>query len=131
MAEVLDLELQLQTTKKGASSCAQYLQQMQTLANRLGSIGTDVTDDDLVLYIAQGLGSEYESFITALSMRYAPPLIIEFSSLLLAHEARLFNNLKTSSTTALHLTTQPAPSDSTSQTPNTAYHTNGNRAQSY
>jgi hypothetical protein len=104
---------------------------MQTLADRLRSIGTDVTDVDLVLYIAQGFISEYESFITALFMRYAPPSIIEFFSLMLAHEARLFNNLKTSSTTTLHLTTQLAPSESTSQTPYSAYYTNDNRAQSY
>jgi gag-polypeptide of LTR copia-type len=95
----------LQTVKKGGSSCAQFLHQMQLLVDRLRSIGTDVSDNELVLYTTQDLGSEYESFVTVLSMRTTSPSMMEFSNLLLAHEARILTNLR-SSTSTVHLTTQ-------------------------
>jgi gag-polypeptide of LTR copia-type len=50
LSRVLELKLQLQTSKKGGSSCAQYIQHMQSIADCLRSIGSDVSEDDLVLY---------------------------------------------------------------------------------
>jgi gag-polypeptide of LTR copia-type len=87
MAKILDLKLQLQTMKNRGLSCSQYLQQMQIVADRLRSIGTEVFDQDLVLYALQGLGSEFQSFVTALSIRSDYPSMVEFTGLLLAHEA--------------------------------------------
>ncbi|KAJ4768699.1 hypothetical protein LUZ62_079074 [Rhynchospora pubera] len=104
MAKILDLKLQLQTSKKGGANCSQFLQHMQSLADRLRSIGSDVNDQDLLMYILQGLGTEYESFVTALSMRFAPPTMAELSGLLLAHEARTQTNLRALSHGAVHLT---------------------------
>jgi gag-polypeptide of LTR copia-type len=46
-----------------------YLQKFQAIADQLRSIGSDVSKQDLVLFSLQGLGSEYESFVTAISMR--------------------------------------------------------------
>jgi gag-polypeptide of LTR copia-type len=106
MAKVLDLKLQLQITKKGGSTCADFIQKMQSITDRLRSIGIDITDQELVLYILQGLTSDFESFVTALSTRSIPPSMNEFSTLLLAHEARILNNLKSISTTAVHLSVQ-------------------------
>jgi hypothetical protein len=42
---------------------------MQSIADRLRSVGSDISDQDLILYTLQGLGSEYETFVTAFSMR--------------------------------------------------------------
>ncbi|KAJ3708562.1 hypothetical protein LUZ61_012267 [Rhynchospora tenuis] len=96
---------QLQTLKKGSSSCNQFLQQLQSLADRLRSIGSAVTDHDLVVYASHGLGSDYDAFVTAITMREVPPIIREFSNLLLAHEARILTNLRNSSSSAVHITT--------------------------
>jgi gag-polypeptide of LTR copia-type len=122
MAKILDLKLQLQTSKKGGVTCAQFIQHIQSIADQLRSIGTNVSDHDLVLYTLQGLGSEYESFVTALSMRSTYPSMIEFSALLLAHEARLLTNLRSASTTSVHLTTNTTKSNSPSIN-STAYYT--------
>jgi gag-polypeptide of LTR copia-type len=105
MARVLDLKLQLQTSKKSGSTCSQYSQHMQSLVNRLRSIGVQVSNQDLVLYTLQGLRSEFESFVTAISMRYAPPTMVELHGLLLAHEARMQSNLRALTNTFVHLTT--------------------------
>jgi gag-polypeptide of LTR copia-type len=105
MVKMLDLKLQLQTSKKRGLTCYQYLQQMQSIVDRLRNIGTGVSDQDLVLYTLQGLGFEYENFVTALSMRYYFPSMSELYGLLLAHEARLHTNLRNlSSAFAVHLT---------------------------
>jgi gag-polypeptide of LTR copia-type len=76
------------TSKKGASTCAQFIQHMQSFAYRLRSVGSELTDQDLVLYTLQGLGSEYENFITTFSMRHTDSSMV-FQRLLLAHETRL------------------------------------------
>ncbi|KAJ4769840.1 Copia protein [Rhynchospora pubera] len=44
VAKILDLKLQLQTAKRGGSTCSQYLQHIQGIADRLRSIGSDVPD---------------------------------------------------------------------------------------
>jgi gag-polypeptide of LTR copia-type/GAG-pre-integrase domain len=127
MAKILDLKLQLQTMKKGGSTCAEFINKIQILADRLRSIGTDVPDSELVMYAAQGLGSDYENFVTAFSMRSSVPSMNEFSSLLLAHEARLLTSLRSSTTSVVHLTTQ---SDS-GNSDNSAYYVTSNKAQYY
>jgi gag-polypeptide of LTR copia-type len=88
VATVLEFKLLLQTSKKGASTCAQFIQHMQSFADRLHSVGSELTDQDLVLYTLQGLGSEYENFITTFSMCHTDSSMF-FQSLLLAHETRL------------------------------------------
>jgi gag-polypeptide of LTR copia-type len=127
MPKILELKLQLQTAKKGNTTCAQFLQQMQNLADRL-SIGTKILDSELVLYITQGLESEYESFIIVLSMREVTPSLSEFSSLLLAHEPRTLANHKASSNQVVHLTTHLGGSDLT-VIENVVYYTNGFKQQ--
>ncbi|KAJ1701542.1 hypothetical protein LUZ63_001321 [Rhynchospora breviuscula] len=128
MAKVLDLKLQLQTAKKGGSTCAQYIQQMQALADRLRSIGSTVTDQDLVVYTIQGLGSEYDAFVTAISMKDPPPSMPELCSLLLAQEARILTNLRTTSAALVHLTT--AQGEATDNTTNQAvFYANGAKSK--
>ncbi|KAJ3688843.1 hypothetical protein LUZ61_018007 [Rhynchospora tenuis] len=53
MAKTLDLKLQLQTLKKGSSTCSQFLQQLQSIADRLRSIGSVITDQELVTFSLQ------------------------------------------------------------------------------
>jgi gag-polypeptide of LTR copia-type/GAG-pre-integrase domain len=125
MAKILDLKLQLQTMKKGGSTCAEFLNKIQNLADRLRSIGTDVPDSELVMYIAQGLGSDFENFVTALSMRASTPSMTEFSTLLLAHEARLLTNLRSSTTSIVHLTTK----SESGNTDNSVYYANSFKSQ--
>jgi gag-polypeptide of LTR copia-type len=101
---------------------------MQIVADRLRSIGIEVPDQDLVLYTIQSLRSDFESFVTALSMRSNYPFMVEFTSFLLAHEARLLTNLRSSSTSTAHLTTCNTGSNFTHQ--NTTYYTNFKPCQS-
>jgi gag-polypeptide of LTR copia-type len=105
LAKMLELKLLLQTSKKGGLSCSQYLQHMQSLTDRLRSIGSEISDQDLVLFTLQSLRLDFENFITAISLRHQPLTMSELQSLLLAHEARLLANLRSIQTQAVHLTT--------------------------
>jgi gag-polypeptide of LTR copia-type len=68
LAKVLELKMLLQTSKKVALSCTQFVQHMQSIAYRLRSVGSTISDQDLVIYTLQGLGFEYEIFITTFSI---------------------------------------------------------------
>jgi gag-polypeptide of LTR copia-type len=84
-----ELKLQLQTAKKGRSTCVQYIQSIQSLVDRLRSVGSEVSEEDLILYTLQRLGNEYENFVKVVSMRSGTLSLSELQSLLFSHEARL------------------------------------------
>lgn len=59
----------LQTTKKGSSLINEYMLKMQALAHALMTTGQYVDDDELIIYILGGLGSDYESIVVNLTSR--------------------------------------------------------------
>jgi gag-polypeptide of LTR copia-type len=66
-----------------------HIQKFQTIVDQLRSMGSDVSEQDLVLFTLQGLGTEYENFVMAISMR------LEFraiNSCLMRLEFRAINN---------------------------------------
>ena len=66
-AIVLRLRLLLQTTKKGTRSIEEYILKMKNIASSLMAAGQSISDDELILYILGGLGSEFESVIVNLT----------------------------------------------------------------
>ncbi|KAJ1698573.1 hypothetical protein LUZ63_007085 [Rhynchospora breviuscula] len=112
LAKVLELRLLLQTSKKGGTICIDFIQQMQSIADRLRSIGSEISEQNLVIYTLQGLGTDYDNFVTAFTMRQQASSMTELQSLLLAREARIQANLKTTTTSAVRLTSTQQASDS-------------------
>ncbi|KAK0577492.1 hypothetical protein LWI29_033906 [Acer saccharum] len=87
----MQLKLQLQTLKKGGSSMSEYLMKKKSIMDALAYIGTALTTDDKIMYILNGLGAEYDSFVIPITSmpgnyNYSLP---EISALLLTHEARI------------------------------------------
>jgi hypothetical protein len=72
LARILELSLQLQTTKKGNLSLLEYLPKIRSIADRRRSIGAEVSEQDFLLYVLSGLGGETEAFVTALTTRNTP-----------------------------------------------------------
>ena len=68
-ARALQLRLSLQTMKKDNSSVEDYILKMKSLALSLMAAGQQITDDELILYILGGLGSEFEDVIVNLTSR--------------------------------------------------------------
>ena len=50
-ARALQLHLFLQTMKKGNSSVEDYILKMKSLAMSLMTVGQQITDDELILYV--------------------------------------------------------------------------------
>ncbi|KAJ3706370.1 hypothetical protein LUZ61_010075 [Rhynchospora tenuis] len=86
---------QLRTTSKGGLSCSDYIQQMRTFADELSFIGAPVSDDDLMRYILEGLGSEFNPIVVTANARSEPFSFTDLMSLILSHESLLQTQLST------------------------------------
>uniref|UniRef100_A0A5K1DIR4 Retrotransposon gag domain-containing protein n=2 Tax=Nymphaea colorata TaxID=210225 RepID=A0A5K1DIR4_9MAGN len=62
------MKRELQNRKKGGMSMTEYLQHISFLHDSLSRVQHFVSDTDLVLYTLNGLNSEYESFITTVTV---------------------------------------------------------------
>ncbi|XP_026396210.1 uncharacterized protein LOC113290832 [Papaver somniferum] len=66
-AHMMQLQLQLVNTKKGALSILDYLTKMIFMLTVV--ISRPISDSQLVLYVLNGLGPEYGPFVTAMTNR--------------------------------------------------------------
>jgi Reverse transcriptase (RNA-dependent DNA polymerase)/gag-polypeptide of LTR copia-type/GAG-pre-integrase domain len=89
-ARLSELRRKLQNTSKGSSTCLEYIQKIQSVANELTFIGEPVSDDDLQMYILQGLGPEFDPFVVAVQTS-ASRSIADLISLLYSHESLLLS----------------------------------------
>ena len=66
---------------------------IQQCIDALASVGKPISQDDHILYILAGLGSEYESMIFVISARTDSPSVHYVTSLLLTQETRNENKI--------------------------------------
>ena len=86
-ARVLQLKYELNTLKKESLNVEDYCIKMKSIANKLASAGSPITEKDLMLTILNGLGSGFRdiaTFITRSKMEYD-----DAYALLLTRETRL------------------------------------------
>jgi gag-polypeptide of LTR copia-type len=105
LACIMDLKMQLHSLQKGHLSMQSYLDQKRSIADRLRSTGSPVSDADLQLYIFHGLSMEYDSLIVSLNSKSEAVPFNELAGLLLTHEQRIQKyaliNVNTSSASIL------------------------------
>jgi gag-polypeptide of LTR copia-type len=101
---------------------------MQSITDRLCGVGSNMSDQDLVLYMLQGLGSECRTFITVFSMHSIATSMTEFQSLLLVHEARLQTSLPMITASSAHLNTSSMSNDNSTRV---AFHTSTPSSKQY
>lgn len=89
VARVMELRRRLQTTTRGGQSCNTFFETMRGIVDQLATVGEPVSDADLVCYVLNGLGSEFNSFIVALTTRTDPISLTDLHGFLLTHEALL------------------------------------------
>ncbi|KAM6546385.1 hypothetical protein CsatB_027121 [Cannabis sativa] len=87
-ARVFQLCGMLQSTKKGSTPVDEYILKMRCLADALYAASHAISDDELILYILEGLGSEYDSAIVALTTKHVITLF-EVQFLLQTQEMRI------------------------------------------
>ncbi|KAI9201691.1 hypothetical protein LWI28_027488 [Acer negundo] len=80
---------EIKNLKKNNHTMREYLSKMKSLSDALASVGHQLSDDDQISNITNGLGSEYESVVVSITSRVEPYTVSEASALLLAHEKRI------------------------------------------
>ncbi|KAL5570866.1 hypothetical protein UlMin_020463 [Ulmus minor] len=88
-ARVMQLKLELYSSKKGFKKMSEFLLHIKKIADNLNAINETVSEKDHVMYILGGLGSDYLSFVVSITSRSHPVKLEELHSLLLAHEQRI------------------------------------------
>lgn len=81
--------LALATTKKENMTIAQYYGKMKGFADEMAAAGRPLDDEELVMYIYNGLDFEYNSIVSSLVTRSDPVTPPELYSQLLSFETRL------------------------------------------
>jgi uncharacterized membrane protein YgcG len=66
-ARIMQIRMQLSTTKKGDMSVTAYYRKMKSYGDTLAAVGKPLDNEELIAYILQGLGGEYESLITSIT----------------------------------------------------------------
>jgi histone deacetylase 1/2 len=88
-ARIMQLRLELQSAKKGSLSMIDYIMKVKGAANNLTTIGELVLEQDQVMNLLGGLGSDYNAVVTAINIRDDKISIEAVHSMLLAFEHRL------------------------------------------
>lgn len=68
-ARVLHLRNLLQTTRKENLSINDYILKMKEFAGSLTASGVNISDEELLLYVLDGLGPEYDAVVANLTSR--------------------------------------------------------------
>lgn len=91
------------------------LKTIRTLANQLAAMASPVSDPDIFYFTLGGLGLDYESFITTVSLQAEDLPFEELSSLLRSHEVQL-PSLHTDVSSAAALVAHKPPFSTTTTT---------------
>jgi hypothetical protein len=89
-ARYVNTHITLATTKKGASTMAEYYFKMKGYANEMAASGQALADDEFVAYVLTGLDEElYNSLVSSIVTRVEPISTAELCSQMLSYELRL------------------------------------------
>jgi len=88
-ARIMQLRLELQSTKKGSLPMIDYIMKVKGVVDSLAAIGEPVSEQDQVMNLLGGLGSDYNAVVTAINIRDDKISVEAIHSMLLAFENRL------------------------------------------
>lgn len=88
-AHVVNLRIALATTKKGNLSVADYYTKMKGFGDDMAAIGCQLDEGELVEYNITGLGSDFESLVSALLAKKEPIGMEELYSQMLNFATRM------------------------------------------
>ncbi|KAF5481156.1 hypothetical protein F2P56_001832 [Juglans regia] len=86
---VMLLKDTLTSLTRGSKSVTEYLQQIKTIADELALVDSPLTNDDLTLYILNGLGSDFRDIVGPTRTRETPLTFEKLHDLLVSHETYL------------------------------------------
>jgi len=125
-ARITQLRLELQPTKKGSLSMINYIIKVKGDGDSLAVIGEPALEQDQVMNLIGGLGSDYNAIVTAINIRDDKISIKVVHSMLLAFERRLEQQ-----SSIEHISTISANYASSSNNRGGGRIYNGSRGQNY
>lgn len=79
---------------------SQYLSKIKALVDHIAAVGSSVNQEDIILYILNGLPSSYQSFKTSIRTMLSPISLDHLYALLLSEEIHVASDAaRTSQTT--------------------------------
>ncbi|KAK6140437.1 hypothetical protein DH2020_025821 [Rehmannia glutinosa] len=88
-ARKMQYKFAVSSIKKGTMPMRDYLNKVKSCCDILASAGQQISEEDQVLQILTGLGSEYHPLVIAATSRIEPCKLIEVYAMLLSYETRL------------------------------------------
>lgn len=88
-ARVMQYKIQLQNLKKGSTSMREYLNKVKACCDTLAAAGQKLSEEDQILHVLAGLGSEYDAVMVSITSKTEPFNLKDVTSLLLSYESRL------------------------------------------
>ncbi|KAL5544669.1 hypothetical protein UlMin_008453 [Ulmus minor] len=88
-ARVMQLRLELQTTKKGSMSMIDYMMKIKCASDSLAVIGEPVSEQDQIMNMLGGLGAYYNAMVAAINTRDDKISLEAIHNVLLSFEHRL------------------------------------------
>ncbi|KAL5572016.1 hypothetical protein UlMin_021613 [Ulmus minor] len=85
-ARLMQLRLQLQTTKKNSMSMIEFIMKIKGFSDSLAAIGEPVSDQDLIMNLLARLGANYNVVVTSISAKDNQLSLEAIHSLLLTFE---------------------------------------------
>ncbi|GMN67855.1 hypothetical protein TIFTF001_036919 [Ficus carica] len=85
---IIELRTELQNIRKDGLSADEYIFKLNSIIDKLASIGEPITHNDQIIYLLHGLGLEYNSFADTINARTDQPNIEEIHCLLLSSDMR-------------------------------------------
>ncbi|XP_038887133.1 uncharacterized protein LOC120077323 [Benincasa hispida] len=89
IAPIMGFCSQLQKIKKDGLTVSQYLAQIKDVLDNFAAIGEPLSYRDHLSYILEGLGSEYNPFVSSIHNRTNRPSIADVRNLLITYDSRL------------------------------------------
>ena len=83
----MSLKKKLTLSTQRSKSVAEFLQSMKIIADELALAQAPVTEDDLIIFILNGLGMEFREISTAIRARETPISLEELHDKLVDFEA--------------------------------------------
>ncbi|KAF5481757.1 hypothetical protein F2P56_002385 [Juglans regia] len=122
-ARIMQLKEDLTLIQWGTRTVSEFLHAVKVIADELSLIDAPVLDDDLTLYVLNGLGSEFRDMVAPIRMRETALSFAELHDLLIGHEHYLKRTDGNTSTLVVTAnSTQKKPS-------NTRFKNNKNRSK--
>ncbi|KAL5569233.1 hypothetical protein UlMin_025808 [Ulmus minor] len=89
IARIMQLRLQLQTTRKNSMSMMEYTMKLKSFSDSLAAIGEPVSEQDQIMNLLGGLGADYNVVVISINVRDDKISIDTVHNMLLSFENRL------------------------------------------